>query len=220
MEEGGEEEAMPPKQTKDFISWILRKGGMREVPEIYIPLPSLRIIKPSICFYMIWRASVSDEESFSYFFRTLSYDPTDISLWYGLKDMGDGWQRGHLCELEQNLSYCAKGAGGLWGIREQLFDSEMELQIRKYHEKSNRRKQLKRIEVVKQLFHAFINRSQAYDYPNHIGLVVFSSNIEYKNPLSPLYENFRKAVDKSLVFLCFFFVFLARVLLILTFFFR
>jgi ubiquitin-protein ligase len=51
--------------------------------------------------------------------------------------------------------------------------------------------------LVKQLFHAFINRSQAYDYANHIGLTVFSTDVSEVCPLTPLFEVFRDHVDRA-----------------------
>lgn len=39
---------------------------------------------------------------------------------------------------------------------------------------------LKRIEVVKQLFEAFVNRSEAYDYSHHMGLVLFGSTVNVR----------------------------------------
>jgi hypothetical protein len=37
----------------------------------------------------------------------------------------------------------------------------------------------------------------AYDFPNHIGLLLFSNEIEYKCALTPLYERFRQEVDDA-----------------------
>ena len=34
------------------------------------------------------------------------------------------------------------------------------------------------LEVVKEYWEAFLNRSKAYDYPNHIGLILFDTNIK------------------------------------------
>ncbi|KAK3263710.1 hypothetical protein CYMTET_27504 [Cymbomonas tetramitiformis] len=56
---------------------------------------------------------------------------------------------------------------------------------------------LTRMEVVKQLFFAFVNRSMAYDYPCHIGLIVFSTRASVRCPISPIYEEFRRHVDEA-----------------------
>ena len=50
---------------------------------------------------------------------------------------------------------------------------------------------------MKQLFHAFINRSIAYSCANQIGLVLFSTTPEYVCPLTSLYERFREEVDAA-----------------------
>jgi len=55
---------------------------------------------------------------------------------------------------------------------------------------------LSRMSVVKQLFHAFINRSQAYDFANHIGLILFGSRVDLACGLTPLYERFRNRIDE------------------------
>jgi len=36
----------------------------------------------------------------------------------------------------------------------------------------------------------------AYKYPNQIGLILFGSNVEYKCPITPLFEVFRDQIDK------------------------
>eukprot|EP00484_Ammonia_sp_Unknown_P006020 CAMPEP_0197074974 /NCGR_PEP_ID=MMETSP1384-20130603/211377_1 /TAXON_ID=29189 /ORGANISM="Ammonia sp." /LENGTH=866 /DNA_ID=CAMNT_0042513817 /DNA_START=10 /DNA_END=2611 /DNA_ORIENTATION=+ len=53
-----------------------------------------------------------------------------------------------------------------------------------------------RLDVVKEYWEAFLNRSKAYDYANHIGLVLFDSRIEVTCKLSPLYERFSKKINE------------------------
>jgi ubiquitin-protein ligase len=60
---------------------------------------------------------------------------------------------------------------------------------------TRRKRRLSRMSTVKQLFHAFINRSVAYDYPNQIGLMLFGSEVSLVCPLTPLFEQFREHVD-------------------------
>eukprot|EP01083_Nonionella_stella_P316311 1146335_1 len=55
---------------------------------------------------------------------------------------------------------------------------------------------MSRLDVVKCYWSAFLNRSKAYDYANHIGLIVFDSSVETSCHLSPLYERFRKRVEE------------------------
>ena len=100
-------------------------------------------------------------------------------------------------------------ASDRWFFRDQLSSRNsdndgdervLEVDIFKKHVERHQRRHMTRIDIVKQLFHglstvtlkktqkhsnilclsAFINRSQAYDYPNHIGLMIFNSKTEYK----------------------------------------
>jgi hypothetical protein len=71
--------------------------------------------------------------------------------------------------------------------------------LTKKTQKQRRRKpeSLTRLETVKQLFAAFINRSIAYNYPQQIGGLVFSNkeSIKMVCPITPRYETFRQAID-------------------------
>eukprot|EP01084_Bolivina_argentea_P213339 362348_1 len=55
---------------------------------------------------------------------------------------------------------------------------------------------LSRLDIIKECWYAFINRLKAYDFANHIGLIVFDSNIVVECSLTPLYEKFRNCVEK------------------------
>jgi uncharacterized protein YegL len=59
----------------------------------------------------------------------------------------------------------------------------------------NESKMLSRLGCTKQLFHAFLNRSAAYDFVSHIGLVTFGSEVKYNSQLSPFYERFTRVLD-------------------------
>ena len=50
-----------------------------------------------------------------------------------------------------------------------------------------------------QLFHAFINRCQAYNIPNQLGLILFSDSVSRSCDLTRLYETFREHVDRASV---------------------
>ena len=123
-----------------------------------------------------------------------------MSLWYDLEDKGDGHRSGkHLDEdgaLPQHW-----GSTHLTWQAALASPKELEMMVYRYNHKAQekrakkKKKKLSRMDVVKQLFHAFINRSCAYDYPNHIGLLLFGSDIDLTCPLTPLYEAFRERVD-------------------------
>jgi ubiquitin-conjugating enzyme E2 D/E len=55
-----------------------------------------------------------------------------------------------------------------------------------------------RIGAVKQLFHAFANRSMAYNYSHVIGLTLFGSTVKVVSKVSELFESFKKHVDDTL----------------------
>lgn len=55
---------------------------------------------------------------------------------------------------------------------------------------------LKRLDVLKQMFEALINRMLAYNYKNHVGLVAFSSHAKVVMPISHVLENFRRATNE------------------------
>ncbi|ETO00842.1 hypothetical protein RFI_36598, partial [Reticulomyxa filosa] len=161
-----------------------------------------REIKVEDMLFRTWQASLCDKQerqkssSFRYSWMSSSsqtYEPSGISLWCGLTSMGDGWQRGTVCELEETLRRYVHHGKQIFHNR---WTCEIQFHVYGHQPNRNRRKDMTRLETVKQLFHAFINRSQAYNYANHIGLMVFNDKIEYKCPLSPLYEKFRTAVDK------------------------
>eukprot|EP00118_Oscarella_pearsei_P023373 m.279389 g.279389 ORF g.279389 m.279389 type:complete len:667 (+) comp40623_c0_seq3:1198-3198(+) len=54
---------------------------------------------------------------------------------------------------------------------------------------------MSRISAVKQLFHAFANRSMAYNYPHVIGLTLFGSTVSVVSEVSELFESFKENVD-------------------------
>ena len=48
-----------------------------------------------------------------------------------------------------------------------------------------------RLQTVKQLFHAFANRSMAYNMPHVIGLICFGSQINVVSRVTELFINFK-----------------------------
>ncbi|KAI4727940.1 hypothetical protein E4T49_04269 [Aureobasidium sp. EXF-10728] len=60
-------------------------------------------------------------------------------------------------------------------------------------EKDQRR--LSRLEVLKQMFEAMINRMIAYSYKTHIGLITFDSTAKVSQSITHVIENFRRSVE-------------------------
>eukprot|EP01084_Bolivina_argentea_P090240 162641_1 len=54
---------------------------------------------------------------------------------------------------------------------------------------------LTRLEVIKECWHAFINRSTAYDFPNEIGLILFDTIVEKACDITSSYEKFLRKVE-------------------------
>jgi Mg-chelatase subunit ChlD len=50
------------------------------------------------------------------------------------------------------------------------------------------------IQVVKQLFDVFIDRTLAYNYNNHIGLITFDNRPKVKQGITSIIEDFRSSV--------------------------
>jgi ubiquitin-protein ligase/ubiquitin/uncharacterized protein YegL len=104
--------------------------------------------------------------------------PSQFSLWTQLVESGDGWRQGVLLDDNKRiLSYNIDV-----------------LEMDKPYKRDDTR--LTRIQTVKQLFHAYINRSQAYNYANHIGLMLFGSDVDYTCPITPLFEVFRDEIEE------------------------
>lgn len=111
----------------------------------------------------------------------LELRPSKHSIWQGFQDV-DGWaERAY---VDESLTV------------ETLLENEEAI---RYGPRDRKKvdPRLTRLETVKQLFHAFINRSQAYDYPNHIGLILFNNRCKLACPLTPLFEVFRDHIDKA-----------------------
>ena len=51
-----------------------------------------------------------------------------------------------------------------------------------------------KMQLVKEIFNIFINRTIAYNYVHHIGLVTFDSDAQVAQPITPVLEDLRSAV--------------------------
>ncbi|XP_065835771.1 uncharacterized protein [Oscarella lobularis] len=54
-----------------------------------------------------------------------------------------------------------------------------------------------RLNAVKELFHAFANRSMAYDHPHVIGLTLFGTTVAVASEVTELFESFKAEVDAA-----------------------
>merc|ERR1740121_943890 len=123
--------------------------------------------------------------------------PSETTFWMGLKDAGDGYVVGR-CMKHSELDVPLSRIGQMQALSGgEHFQARLKLDARNRYIEQHERQHLSRIEIVKQLFGSFINRSQAYDYPNEIGLVLFGTDVEVTCALSPSYEDFREKVEKA-----------------------
>lgn len=147
---------------------------------------------------------------------------SDLQCWTGLSDSGDGEMRGCQQKNSEMLAryltrYHCKGQLGpeVFCATRNVYGSSDEedstpsintsgnvlklwVQKRRSTAKSTRhRGRLSRLDVLKQMFEALINRMVAYGYRTHVGLVSFASQARIQIPISHVLENFRQ------VHLCF-----------------
>ena len=81
-------------------------------------------------------------------------------------------------------------------------DNDCNLQIHVYpHHKPSKdhdnNHYLSRLHVVQQLFHAYTNRTEAYNLSNWIGLVLFGTTANCTCELTPFYSKFKESVDSA-----------------------
>ncbi|KAJ7106228.1 hypothetical protein C8R44DRAFT_805910 [Mycena epipterygia] len=118
---------------------------------------------------------------------------TDIALWNGLKDYGDGMQRGTVLETDTSLEYLTRSA------------TTISLECRAWFRlvpRSQRvrdeSKHLTRLHLLKELFHVFLNRAGSFDTTVSLvlGLVTFSAEASVEQELTPIFENFRQRLNR------------------------
>jgi len=106
-----------------------------------------------------------------------SSDYHKCQLWSGLKDNGDGIYKGYKLSNENKITNFTDLS---------FFDKQIPSSVKNY---------LTRLDVVKKLFNAFINRSIAYSFNTAIGLMSFSNESKLECELTPFYESFRDKMD-------------------------
>ncbi|CEL96755.1 unnamed protein product [Vitrella brassicaformis CCMP3155] len=135
------------------------------------------------------------------------YLPSRTCLWGNLENNGgDNYRIGkrlddrhdHVCSVTHHghpQSLDARRTN--WGefLNQQAAGSVWPCEPRPINEESL----MRRLHVVAQLFSTLLNRIEAYDTPNCLGLILFSdrTKIRYTCQLSPYLERFRRAVDDA-----------------------
>ncbi|KAL6704640.1 hypothetical protein ACN47E_008037 [Coniothyrium glycines] len=136
-----------------------------------------------------------------------------LVLWTGLKDIGDGSYQGKVIEEHWRvLSEFFNRADATGKLKAEPCldkvdeDGNVEGRTEGEHEQPlvfklmlgdppdcerTERKTLNRLDVLKQLFDAYINRLLAYNFQAHLGLVTFSTRAKVAQSITPALENFR-----------------------------
>ena len=124
--------------------------------------------------------------------------PSDYAVSTRYADIGDGWITRCLLKDQRSLSGVAvlweddgeydDGNGAAGDDDTSNYPALLTLVSRSQLRNARR---LTRSDTMKQLFSAFVDRTLAYDLPNHLGLVTFGSEVTQRVELTPLLEDFR-----------------------------
>eukprot|EP00903_Cladosiphon_okamuranus_P014066 g13074.t1 len=129
--------------------------------------------------------------------RHLDRRPSEVQLWYGLKDVGDGVRSG--TRFSNGSLPADRHAGPARYLEEPgplgLCVLEVYWNDPYQRRSENSKPTLTRLDAVKQLFHAYINRVQAYDLAQEVGLISFGWEVSVNCEPTALLENFRDEVD-------------------------
>ncbi|KAI5358581.1 putative ubiquitin-conjugating enzyme E2, von Willebrand factor, type A, U-box [Septoria linicola] len=136
---------------------------------------------------------------------------SDVQVWIDLKSNGDGYLNGHprpaTVQLNHllNASHCHGKLGDepVWsdgqinasytpGTQNHPLVLKVQINDRVKTSRSQSAR-LSRLDVLKQMFEAYINRMVAYSFKSHVGLVTFDSTATVKTSLTHVIENFRRA---------------------------
>jgi len=113
-------------------------------------------------------------------YKIFNNDYYRTEIWKDLVHDGDGTYRGILLAGATNFYNCNN-------ITLKIFTDQTP-HLKKTH-------YLSRLDVVKKLFDAFINRSIAYSFNTAIGLMSFSDKSKVECEITPFYESFRDRMD-------------------------
>jgi ubiquitin-protein ligase/uncharacterized protein YegL len=144
--------------------------------------------------------------------RSSSWTVRSLQAWMRLEDDGDGYFSGYpnhdpskRLNAYLNRTYC------LGQLEQESLHSDSQtasvnqtlvLKVQLQKQKPTRPRQdsnhitLSRLDVLKQMFEALINKILAFNYKTHVGLVTFSSKASVAMPISHVIENFRRATNK------------------------
>ncbi|KAJ7148093.1 hypothetical protein C8R43DRAFT_1108121 [Mycena crocata] len=174
------------------VEIVRYRRHMRQTYEFGIKImddyPLLRLILPqdsSLLAVLSYIASFNSDFDFNL---------TTITLWYGVKDAGDGVTRGLQLGTETSLDHLANSSDSIAleiGVWRQVVPRGQHARDASRH--------LTRLHLLKELFNVFLNRAGSFDTTVSLvlGLVTFSSEVAMEQELTPIFENFRQRLDRT-----------------------
>ncbi|KAK4552990.1 hypothetical protein LTR86_009914 [Recurvomyces mirabilis] len=130
--------------------------------------------------------------------------------WMNLEDSGDGRLSGNYVHGPENLSayldaqHCFGHLGEEKVYRDHTrvarsYDQPLVFKVavttKSQRSETKRDRKISRLDALKQIFQALINRILAYNYKTHIGLITVGTTTQLVKQLDGVIENFRRAVD-------------------------
>lgn len=134
-------------------------------------------------------------------------------IWHNMYSIGDNFQRGHTAPHWEPISkfFNSRNATGsvnaesmidatnrLSDPQQPSTEGPLVLKLSLGSEPApptSQRKTLSRLDVLKQMFDAFVNRLLAYNFQTHVGLVTFSSSSKLSQSITYAVENFRHQLN-------------------------
>lgn len=169
-----------------------------------------------VCSYWVRRDTTKTLESilWKYWRVCFMYDQlpviTEQAVWTNMSSSGDGLMRGSCNSTTDNLStylnrgHCFGKLSTEPVYRDQSgfpLDAHSPLVLKVFiSEPANKTERmdagkLSRLDVLKQMFEALINRTLAYGYKSHMGLVTFDATARVASGITHVLENLRRATN-------------------------
>ncbi|KIW06114.1 uncharacterized protein PV09_03281 [Verruconis gallopava] len=128
---------------------------------------------------------------------------TETCVWHNMKDSGDGHSTGYILNPWEKLKTYLTSTHARGSLNDEaVFDDPsapyqgvLKIFIGRKPEKLQKVR-TSRMDVLKQIFDQFVNRTIAYNYSTHLGLIIFDSTARVARQLSDVVEDFRATVNE------------------------